>query len=191
MFQKRLVLLMVTLVSVAALVIIVAVAFAQGVNRAKVQSPPAIPSMDRSVLQGGPCPVRVFSLPSVQSLQRLGEELGLDENQLNKAEQLLKSAQPKIQQLTQAGTQMSALINELKADQTDAAKVKSLATAIAKQEEAILQIELDTWVAFDKLLTPEQNLKFWEKFSRRLPGAQGQAPMLSEPTSMPPFPPGQ
>ncbi|MDH7480854.1 MAG: hypothetical protein QHH26_02610 [Armatimonadota bacterium] len=192
MLRKRFALLVIVLVSIAALVIIASSVLAQVRNKPGVQSAPPILPLDRSVLQGGPCPVRVFSLPSLQSLQRLGEELNLDEDQLRKTEELFKSAQQKIQQITQSGTQMSALVNELKADSTDATRVKTLATAIAKQEETILLIEVDTWTAFEKLLKPEQNSKFWENFSRRLPGARTQTQIPNEPTSLPPIPvPGQ
>ncbi|MCL6519062.1 MAG: hypothetical protein K6T99_04475 [Armatimonadetes bacterium] len=188
MLPKRFALFVIVLVSIAALVIIASSVLAQVRNKSGVQSAPPILPLDRSVIQGGPCPVRVFSLPSLQSLQRLGEELNLDEDQLRKAEELFRSAQQKIQQITQSGTQMSALVSELKADSTDATRVKTLAAAIAKQEETILLIEVDAWVAFEKLLKPEQNSKFWENFSRRLPSARTQTQIPNEPASLPPIP---
>jgi len=169
MLRSRAFLISAVLVCIVALTVVV---FAQVPGR-RGQGP-----MGPGARQGlwrAPCAARLFAPPAPQAVERISQELGLTEAQKTKALALTNSLRGKIQAVAGKGQPVPDLIAELKADPTDEKKVKRLVAEVTKRESAILQAELDTWMAFEKMLTPEQSTKFWDLLTRR-PGRGAGAP---------------
>jgi len=137
--------------------------------------------------RGPQCPVRAFMPPPAEAVQRIGQELGLTKQQQEQGQALLAALNKRIQEIASQGQPMRDLIEALKADPTDPSKVRNLASAAMKQEEAVLQAELETWMSFEKMLNAEQQTKFWNLLLQR--------PMVPMPGRPPgpgaPPPPGQ
>jgi len=137
--------------------------------------------------RGPQCPVRAFMPPPPEAMDRIASELGLNAEQAQKGRELILALNKRIQEIASQGQPMRDLIEALKADPTDPSKVRNLASAAMKQEEAVLQAELETWMSFEKMLNAEQQTKFWNLLLQR--------PMVPMPGRPPgpgaPPPPGQ
>ncbi len=184
MMNRRVLVTTVALMCVLALTFVV---FAQGQapqgrqGRARVGPSGAGPG-----LWGLPCATRLLAPPRPEAFDRIAGELALTADQKTKAQELFARLRQKIVALTTQAQPVRDLIAELKADPTDAAKVKRLASQITKQEGAILQAELGAWMEFEKILTPDQRTKFWEFFPRRPgPGPGGPPRMRPAPPPVP------
>jgi len=136
------------------------------------------------------CAVRVFMPPPAEAVQRIGQELGLTEQQRAQGQEMVAALTKKIQEITSQGQPVRDLIEALKADPTDPSKVRNLASAAMKQEEAILQAELETWMSFEKMLNAEQQTKFWNLLLARPTGPMPGRPPVPPAGGAPP-PPGQ
>jgi Spy/CpxP family protein refolding chaperone len=105
--------------------------------------------------------IRVFMPPSPSSMQMMCQQLGLKADQLAKANDLVRSLNTKIENMTSQSQPIKSIMDELKSSQTDPTKLQSLVAESMKQEQAIAQAEMDMWMEFKKLLTPDQQKTFW------------------------------
>jgi len=128
-------------------------------------------------MRGPVCPARLFMPPPPEAMDRIAQELALTADQKAQATELLKGLQAKVQQVIAKGQPVPDLVQELKSASTDAGKLQALGATVIAREGEILQAELDMWVNFKKLLTPEQQTKLWDLVLRRAgPPAPGGAP---------------
>lgn len=178
MFSKRFWFVAIIMVCVLALVA-VALVQAQNGQQRPGNRPGGPPQGGPRVMDVPQCPVRMFGPPAPQMMQRLATELQLTDEQQKRATELVGALDAKIKEIVGDKNLMRDLIAELKSETTAPAKVKELGNQIARQEGAVLQAELETWLKYEQMLTPEQRAKFWTLFPRPMglvaprPGAPG------------------
>ena len=185
------------LVIVSLFVIVSAVpAFSQGYGGGNT---PGSGYMSHSMPQRGPvCTSRTFAPPPPEWAVRVGKEIGLTDEQQTKGKELIKNLIDKIKTIQGDNAANKALIDEMKANPTDPAKVQKLAEAAMKVEQSVLEEELKTWMEFEKMVPADQQTKFWNMLIRTPPpppppGAPpvvGPPPVPTQPGTPAP-PPGQ
>lgn len=158
-----------------------------GGNRAG-QGPGPVGS--RVVAPRGPmCPTAVFMPLPLQRMQQIFAELELSPEQQTKAMDLVKACQDKLAKIRSESHPVQDLVTEMKANPTDATKVQNLANQAIKQEGSILQAELEMWLALDKMLTPKQQVRFWELVFAARPMGPPAADGATQRGVVPPPPP--
>jgi len=120
----------------------------------------------------------------------VGKDIGLTDEQQTKGKDMIKTLIDKIRTIQTDNTANKALIDELRANPTDPAKVQKLAEAAMKVEQSVLQEELNTWVEFEKMVPADKQDKFWNMLLHTPPGPAGPPPSTQPGTTTPP-PPGQ
>lgn len=175
MFSKRVILIAAVLVCIFALTAAMIVQAQNGQRRQ--DNPPGGPDQpgQRQYMNVPQCPARAFAPPPAQALQRWAQDLQLTDQQQKQATEMIGALDAKIKQIVGETKLMPDLIAELKAEPTNAEKVKELGAQISRQEGDILQAELAMWLRFEQMLTPEQRAKFWTLFPMR-PGPGGPPP---------------
>jgi Spy/CpxP family protein refolding chaperone len=141
------------------------------------------------VPRGPMCPTAALMPPSIEWMQQVFVELGLTPEQQARAKDLVKTFQDKLAKIRSEGNPVQDLITELKTNPTDSTKVQTLANQAIKQESAILQAELEMWLALEKMLTPEQQTKFWDKVLTPRPMGPPPVGVTPQPGPTPPPPP--
>lgn len=161
--MKRRVWYTVTAVAVVAVLVVAAavVVQAQGPGSNRAGQGPG-PGARVATPRGPICPTAVFMPLPLQRMQQIFTELELSPEQKIKAVDLVKACQDKLAKIRGENHPVQDLIGEMKANPTDATKVQNLANQAIKQEGTILQTELEMWLALDKMLTPNQQVKFWD-----------------------------
>lgn len=182
---------------VIALALVAVVAFACAmIVQAQDSRPDSVaprgPQLDRMGARqdAPPCPTRLFGPPAPAVMQRFVTQLKLDEQQSKQATEMVGALAQRIGEIVGERKLMEELIAEFKAEPTNAEKVKDLGAEIARQEGAILQVELATWVRFEQILTPEQRVEFWQMFPRPMNrlGTPGEGPRPPRVPGQPPVP---
>lgn len=165
MFSRRTIVIVLALVCTLALAagVIVQAQNAQRQGQADRQPQPGMrPGADTA-----PCPVRAFGPPPAAQMQMIAAQLQLTDEQRKQATELVGALDARIKAITGDRALMKDLLAELKSEQTSADKVKDIGRQMSKQEADILQAELEMWLKFEQILTPQQQTKFWTAFPFR------------------------
>lgn len=122
---------------------------------------PAQMQQMRAMMMKNTCPVRLYPTLTQQQIEAITPMLGLTAAQQATADQLFTALTAKIAEIQGKTAYNQNLQDEMKKKSPNADQVKALAAALMKQETDILNAELQTWMEFQKSLTPEQQTSVW------------------------------
>lgn len=146
--------------------------------------PPPIPMAGAAFGPRGPLSIMTkLNPPPPEWLKWIGKELSMSEDQVKQGQDLLRELRDKLKTLWDPKIPRK-FFDALRADPTDATTLNSLAAEAIKQEQAVLSAEIEMWLKFDKLLSPEQQKKFWGPYF----GLPPEEPEESFPPSAPATP---
>lgn len=123
---------------------------------------------------GMTCPAMAIAPPQSMMIDRMGDQLGLTDDQKTKLKDILAKSETSLKDLrTKAETASKAVHDALFAETFDAAKVTQLFTNAEKAEAAIGTSEIATWGEIRGVLTADQVTKLSTAMSRRMGGSFG------------------